>query len=80
MKVLETIERYGEDGDSRITVLLTDDNDKKFKVSFGEGEPEDMYLYRDLSDAYGLVDFAKLAFEAGKRGESWEFEEVIQED
>lgn len=35
-----------------------------------------MYLFRDLSDAYSLVSFAKMAYEAGKRGESFDLEEI----
>lgn len=80
MRVIETTERYGEDGtDSRITIIIECDNGEKESVSFGHGEPEDMYLFRDLSDAYNLVNLVRMAFEAGKRGEKFEFKEIIKE-
>lgn len=78
MKVIETTEFYGEEGASKITVELICDNGEKESVGFGEGELEDMYLFRDLSDAYSLVDFAKLAYEAGKRGESFDLEQISE--
>lgn len=81
MKVEETIEMYGEDGDaSSITVQLTNKEGKTISVGFGEGEPEDMVLFRDLSDAHDLVDFAKFAYLAGKNGEDWDFEQIVEED
>lgn len=87
MVVTEIIEMYSKDGeDSRITVeLITehreiDGNQSMTSLSFGEGEPEDMVLCRDLSDAYNIVEFAKLAYEAGKRGEDWEFTQQIIKD
>lgn len=79
MKVVETIEKYGEEGDSRLTIEIFCENGDKQSVSFGEGEPEDMYLFRDLSDVYSLFDLVKKSYEAGKRGEPFEFEEIIKE-
>lgn len=80
MKVIETTEFYGEEGASKITVELICDNGDKESVGFGEGEPEDMYLFRDLSDAYNLVSFAKTAYEAGKRGEQFDLQYVEEKD
>lgn len=81
MKVEEIIEMYGEGGDdSSITVQLTNQEGKTISVGFGEGEPEDMFLFRDLSDAYNLVDFAKFAYLAGKNGEDWDFEQILEKD
>ena len=42
----------------------------KISASFGEGEPEDMTLGRDLSDAYHIQDMLILAYNAGKNGEN----------
>ena len=81
MKVIETTSRFGEDGaDSNIKLELVCDNGDKESVSFGEGEPEDMYLFRDLSDAYSLFRLVKIAYEAGKRGEEFIYEELTEED
>lgn len=81
MKVIETTSMFGEDGgESHIKVELFCDNGDKESVSFGEGEPEDMYLFRDLSDAYSLVSLVRVAYEAGKRGEEFILEELTEED
>jgi len=41
-------------------------------LSFGRGEPEDMSLARDLSDAFHIKDLLLLAYQAGKAGEPLE--------
>ena len=71
-------------------IIVTQDNDEKNfgeyqsieieidgerKFLFGKGEPEDMTLYRDLSDVYNIVPMLKKAWEAGKNGEPLEIEE-----
>lgn len=56
------------DADSHIEVKLTTDTGVK-TFSIGEGESEDMTLGRDLSDAYGVSEMLKAAYEAGKKGE-----------
>lgn len=48
-------------------------------VSFGGGEPEDMTLGRDLSDAYDIPTLVREAYLAGKRGEELVEEEVTEE-
>ena len=82
MKVKETHEFYNSDHDdaSQISIELVRDNGEKQSVGFGEGEPEDMYLFRDLSDAYSLYDLVKLAYEAGKAGEPFEYELIEERD
>lgn len=76
MKVVETHEYYNSDHDgvSNVIVELIRDNGEKESVSIGEGEPEDMYLFRDLSDAYSISDLVKMAYEAGKAGEEFEYD------
>jgi len=78
MKITETLSKdeWGEDGTLEIE-LITD----KFtgSVQFGSGEPEDMTLNRDLSDAYSISNLLVAAYEAGKRGEDIE-EIFIDED
>lgn len=80
MKVVETREYYNSDHSdaSRITVeLITKEH--KTSVSFGEGEPEDMYLFRDLSDAYDIAELLYMAYKAGKKGEDFQHEVIIEE-
>ena len=82
MKVKETHEFYNSDHDnvSRVIVELVRDNGEKEKVSIGEGESEDMYLFRDLADAYSIYDLLRLAYEAGKAGEQLEYEFIEDKD
>lgn len=76
MKVKKTYSYYNSDHDdaSQVIVEVTRDNGDHGSVSIGEGKPEDMYLFRDLSDAYSIYDLVKIAYEAGKAGEEFEYE------
>ncbi len=78
MKIVETV-TSGEWGDAHIEIELITDSDKT-SCSFGEGEPEDMTLNRDLSDAYNIADMLIIAYEAGKRGEELEHELIEEKD
>lgn len=82
MKVIETHEFYNSDHDdaSQVIVEVIRDNGEKDSVSIGEGEPEDMYLFRDLSDAYSIYNLVKLAYDAGKAGEEFHYEFVEEKD
>jgi len=82
MKVIETHEFYNSDHDdaSQVIVEVIRDNGEKDSVSIGEGEPEDMYLFRDLSDAYSVASLVRLAYEAGKAGEDFEYEFIEEKD
>ena len=82
MKVTETHEYYNSDHDgaSNVIVEVIRDNGDVSTVSIGEGESEDMYLFRDLSDAYSISDLVKMAYEAGKAGEEFEYEFIEEKD
>lgn len=82
MKVTETHEFYNSDHDdaSQVIVEVIRDNGEKNSVSIGEGQPEDMYLFRDLSDAYSVFSLVKLAYEAGKAGEEFEYKFIEEKD
>jgi len=81
MKVTEIITRGREEYDDDVCVTIKLITDKYTGgVSFGEGEPEDMSLGRDLSDAYDISSLLKEAYEAGKRGEEFYFEEISGEE
>ena len=79
MKIVETTSP-GERGDTgHIEIELTTELGKT-SCSFGEGEPEDMTLNRDLSDAFNISDMLIMAYEAGKRGEELEHEFIDESD
>jgi len=63
-----TIPDYDTDEDGTLETVLETDKET-YSMSFGHGEPEDNYLFRDLSDAYTIKDALKAAYMAGKRGE-----------
>jgi hypothetical protein len=69
-----------EDGGHMSLSLQTE----KYKgsIGFGRGEPEDMTLYRDLSDALHIEEMLVAAYNAGKNGEELivEYEEEDEED
>jgi len=48
----------------------------EIEFEIGQGEPEDMTLYRDMSDCNNIVDMMRQAYEAGKIGEPFEFETI----
>jgi hypothetical protein len=54
--------------------------DGKEVVDCSDGEPEDNTLYRNFNDVLKIPDLMKLAFEAGKRGEELEIEEVKEKE
>lgn len=58
----------------------TNDDGTSMRFSIGSGEPEDMYLFRELSDALLVPSLMKMAYEAGKNGEEWEHEEKEPEE
>ena len=82
MKITETHEFYNSDHDdaSNVIIELIRDNGKTMKISLGEGEPEDMYLFRDLSDVYSITELIKMAYDAGKAGEDYEYEAFEEKD
>jgi len=81
MKIKEIHEFFSADHDnvSSVTVIVETEHETG-AVAFGEGEPEDMYLFRDLIDAYDISDLLKMAYYAGKRGESLEYEFIEERD
>ena len=73
---MTVVTRMGEyDSEARIEVEIESKEGKK-TFSIGEGEPEDMYLFRDLSDALSVPDMIRLAYEAGRSGEILEVMET----
>jgi len=61
-------------GKGSLSVTVTTDIGEKVDVTIHAGEPEDAVFFRDLDGAYSIADAIKLAYEAGKRGETLEYE------
>ena len=72
MRVKQTIEQNNWD-DWRYSLDIVVDGESVFSV--GDGEPEDNSLSRNFNDCYNIVALMRRAFEAGKRGEEFIFEE-----
>lgn len=74
MKVIiyytEATEPYYDNESSCTTEVIRDNGEQK-SVYFGNGEPEDMTLNRDLNDAFFIHKLIKLAYDAGKEGEDF---------
>lgn len=64
-------------GKGSVSVTVVDDAGNRAGVEIIAGEPEDVNFYRDLNGAFDIVDAIKLAYEAGKRGESLEYALVV---
>lgn len=81
MKVTETHCIRGEyNGKGSLTVTVEDDAGNRKSVDIRAGEPEDAVFFRDLNGAYAIADAIKLAYEAGKRGESLEYEFIDESE
>ncbi len=63
-----------EERDYRSFLQIDVDGEKAFSVY--DGEPEDANLSRDFNDAWKVADLMKQAYEAGKKGEEFEVEDV----
>jgi len=55
-------------------------NAESKELSFYDGEPEDANLSRDFSDVYSIPYLLKMAYDAGKSGETFESVVEIMED
>ena len=75
MIVKITTTEAGEYGDGESLEIDTPKNN----VYFGDIEPEDASLARDLGCAYNIEDMIKEAYEAGKAGEELTFEYLEEE-
>ncbi|MDR9852941.1 hypothetical protein RJP21_04920 [Paenibacillus sp. VCA1] len=77
MKVTETHDidnsGYEYDGKGSLTIDVKDDRGDSVYVDICAGEPEDAVFFRDLNGAYNISRAIKLAYEAGKRGEAFEY-------
>ena len=73
------IERDDFEYEGSLSICLTTD-EGSMSVEFGKGEPEDFCLARDLSDAFSISKMLEMAYNAGKRGETYKFEQTTEED
>ena len=72
MRVVETHD-IDEDGQGTLSIEVETESGE-CSVSLMAQEPEDNTFYRDLNSAYSIAELLKLAYEAGKRGELYEYE------
>lgn len=65
-----------ESNDYRNAIAIEIDGERKFEVI--DGESEDANLSRDFSDCFNIENLMELAYDAGKKGETFEisYEEV----
>lgn len=81
MSVFETHDIDEEYGKGSVTVSISADGGKRgASVTIFAGEPEDNTFNRDLNDAYDISTLVKTAYEAGKRGEPYEYEFVDESE
>jgi hypothetical protein len=78
-KITRMSNEYGYEMESCLTTLI-ETQKGKLSASFGNGEPEDMTLGRDLSDAYSIEDMLVMAYEAGKSGEELEIDSITENE
>lgn len=79
MRVVETHDigtGYDEySGKGSVGITLTDAEGNRIAgVTICAGEPEDAVFYRDLDGALSIEPLIRAAYEAGKRGEPYEYE------
>ena len=67
-----------EECDYRDAISIKKDGETIFNVF--DDEPEDSNLGRSFTDCYNVHDLLKMAYEAGKNGEEWEFNEELTSD
>ena len=63
-----------------IMELVLETNEGSKHIDFGNGEPEDMCLARDLNSALFIDELLIMAYNAGKNGEELEVIREIAED
>ncbi len=80
MKIIETRNHRGDLSYEGSIDIELQTEEKTLSVKFGRGEPEDFCLARDLSDAFRISTMLKLAYNAGKNGESLEIIEKDEEE
>ncbi|MHA7962836.1 hypothetical protein ACX93W_01740 [Paenibacillus sp. CAU 1782] len=84
MKIVETrnIDKSGYEyhGKGSISVVVTTEAGEKETVTIHAGEPEDAVFFCDLDGAYSIADAVKLAYEAGLRGETLEYEFIDENE
>jgi len=84
MKITEThdigqgFDEYA--GKGSLSVAVMDDTGARRSVNLRAGEPEDAVFFRDLNGAYEIVELVRFAYEAGKRGEAFEYEFIDESE
>lgn len=74
---MKLIAKYTQLDDYRdkITILLVNNKGEQLDLRFIDGEHEDNTLARNFGDCYIITDLVRMAYEAGKNGEEFEYVE-----
>lgn len=85
MKVIETHDigkGYDEyNGKGTLEIEVQDDNGRLLGgLEIRAGEPEDAVFFRDLNGACRISKLMRLAYEAGKNGEEYNYEFIDEVD
>ncbi|OMD16245.1 hypothetical protein [Paenibacillus odorifer] len=85
MKLVEThdieqgYDEYNGKGSLTVTLVGADGKDVA-SAAICAGEPEDATFFRDLNGAYSIAELVQAAYEAGKRGETLEYEFIDESE
>ncbi len=69
MRVTETSSNSPYDNREFYNIKIERDDGKTLSLDFGDGEPEDATLQRDMNDVYLITTAMKWAYEAGASGQ-----------
>lgn len=83
MKITETFKNatgphYDNAGPWELEIVT--DSGVKDELSVNEGEPEDNSFGRDLSFVFSIIDLLRIAYEAGKAGEEFNYTYVEKKE
>lgn len=68
-------------GKGSIGIELQDNSGKLLgALTICAGEPEDAVFFRDLDGAYSIAKLLKIAYEAGKNGEDYNYEFIDESE
>jgi len=76
MKVKTTYTEPNDYGEGEQFILTMFVGELSYGFNAGGGEPEDNTITRDLNFVLRIPDMLKEAYEAGKRGEEFEIEQI----
>ena len=76
MKIVVSILTEAASAERDYSQCLKIEIDGKQEFMASDGDPEDSTLSRNFSDCHGIISMIKRAYDAGKNGESFEYEAI----